>query len=906
MGDGGDLNRAGVTQSWSGELQARPAGDPELPRRWRAVRWVAQGGQAEVWLAHDGELDESVAVKLFRPELTPAARERLRREVRLGRSLQHPNLVRIYELIEVGERLAIVMEWVPGGSLAERLQRHGPLAISEVIEVARQVLEALAHLHARQVVHRDVKPSNLLVGGDGEIKLADLGLARSIVEGSEVTWTCAAVGTPAYMSPEQLLGWEAGPASDLFALGATLFELATGQRLFDPPRSASGEPRLTTRAPSPRRLRPDCPAWLARFILRLLERQPGDRFRDARQALTALERRRLLVSPRWRRGLLGGALAASLVVAVGVALWLGVQRDLTSVTTAGSQVIALDQRGRELWHREFPGFEPVPIPADVLGDPTPEVIVALRNPPVASPEGTTDLIVLAGDGAVAASAASTLSQLRIYFPDFAPSSSGPFVTPMDLDGDGSADLAWTTPHARWYPTVLGGWNLRARGAPRALFVNSGSLHEVVSADLDGDGRPEVVATGINNPLGFQRVLLIVPVGQELERAGDTFASPDLATATNDALSLSAAAVPAYVPLGPFAGAARIASAGPAGITLKVGEEVIALDASGNPASHGLAGRGWKPRARFWRELGLACRALESGVGSLSTIRAGLAQAHGAVLAEPPMQLATTLLLARSLARAGAHEAAAAALAEAAVEMPDELDLPLRQGEQLAIAGRFVEAEEALLRSRRLGLAGRGPLDALVALALLDAWQGESVEGVAAFWESQMSGRRPSTTGQDLRALAAFAAADWASPLLDEAGKESVLVAAPFIRLWAAHERGAEEGVIQLAAERLSADPELVAHGRLLLARLATRRGHTRQAGSLARTALEELERRGRESWEVFAWVALAERVLAEALIAAGRPAEAASHLARAHRLAPGAWFGQRPGVPPAVAASGRR
>ena len=160
--------------------RAAPQGDGaswafELPDRWHIERFLGSGGQSEVWLAHDSLLGELVAVKVFNPALSREAMERLRQEVKLGRSLRHPNLVRVYELIEAGGRLAMAMEWLPGGSVAQKLS-GGPLPIPEVLQVAEETLAALAHLHEQRIVHRDVKPSNLLLDESGHVRLADLGL----------------------------------------------------------------------------------------------------------------------------------------------------------------------------------------------------------------------------------------------------------------------------------------------------------------------------------------------------------------------------------------------------------------------------------------------------------------------------------------------------------------------------------------------------------------------------------------------------------------------------------------------------------------------------------------------------------------------------------------------------------
>lgn len=889
MADDAPTSPATRTRSWSGGVQHANVEAPELPRRWAAVRRLGEGGQAEVWLAEDLELGEPVAVKLFRPDLSPASRERLRREVRIGRSLGHPGLVRVFELIEVGDRLAIVMEWVPGGSLVERLE-VGPLPTSEVVTVARQTLEALAHLHERQVVHRDVKPSNLLLAADGQVKLADLGLARNLSEASDVTRTATTVGTPAYMSPEQLLGREPQPAADLYALGATLYELLTGRRPFDP--AAEGpDPRLTARAPSPRRLRPDCPRWLSSFVRRLLEREPRDRFPDASRALAAFDRQRSLLLPRHRRRLVAATLVAALLAAAGAFAWERSRRVLASVTASGSEVVAIDRRGHELWHRGFPGSTPRAVTADVVADSTPEAVVALQRSAPGAPEQTPDLVVLTSDGLEVGKIASSLGELAANYPDVAPTTLGPFLDLLDLDGDGGLDVVWTTAHSRWYPTVVGGWNLRRQGLPTALFVNSGSVHDLVSAHLDGDDRPELLAVGINNPLGFQNTLVILrPRASGDERATHRPCSPDLLARWLQMGRSSPDAPPVYVPLGPHAGPASVLRSSPGGITLRIGGETRELDADGNPAGFPLFGQGRRPRTAFWEDLTTACRAIENEPARLDELRGTLDARHTHALAEPPTRVAASLLLARSAARAGRHDQAVAILAAAAQTAPDDLDLALRRGEQLAILGRVEPAEAAFRCACRVGVPGRGPLDAVVAWAYLAAWHARDIERVASTWEVSMANSRPDAFSRDVRALAAFARGEWGSPLLATTDTESVFEVAGLVRAWAALERGEDPSAVRAEAERCAADPGLAGQATVVLARTALKTGRAAQAAELAQAALAALERRGRESWEVFAWVPLAERVLGDALAAAGRPAEAAPHLARARRLAPGAWF----------------
>lgn len=151
---------------------------PDLPSRWRPVRRLGFGGQGEVWLADDLVLDQRVALKLIPREQGDDALERTRREVRAGRQLEHRNLIRLFDLVDTPSHLLVAMEWLPGGSVKDRL-RSGPLSVAEAVAIAEETLQSLSYLHRHGVVHRDVKPSNLLLAADGTVKLADLGLVRN-------------------------------------------------------------------------------------------------------------------------------------------------------------------------------------------------------------------------------------------------------------------------------------------------------------------------------------------------------------------------------------------------------------------------------------------------------------------------------------------------------------------------------------------------------------------------------------------------------------------------------------------------------------------------------------------------------------------------------------------------------
>ena len=200
--------------------------------RYRVERPLGHGGMASVYLAHDGELDRPVALKLLAESLAgdAAFRERFFREARLAARLSHPNVVSVYDAGETeAGRPYIVMEYVEGTTLEGR----GPLPADEAVALVVQACRGLAHAHAAGLVHRDVKPHNLLLRTDGSLKVADFGIARA-VEGTALTQVGTVLGTAAYLAPEQAAGEEVTAAADVYALGAVLYELLTGRPPYEP------------------------------------------------------------------------------------------------------------------------------------------------------------------------------------------------------------------------------------------------------------------------------------------------------------------------------------------------------------------------------------------------------------------------------------------------------------------------------------------------------------------------------------------------------------------------------------------------------------------------------------------------------------------------------------------------
>jgi serine/threonine protein kinase len=204
--------------------------------RYELLGVIGRGGMALVFVARDHERDETVAVKLLADNLSvdPDLRERFRREAALAKRLSHPNIVRVLESGETDGRAYIVLEYVDGGSLADELLRNGPLPAERVAALGAQAAAGLAHAHACGLVHRDIKPLNLLLGSDGTLKISDFGVARTL-DGTRLTQAGWIVGTAAYLAPEQARGEETTPAADVYALGVVLRELMNADPTVDAP-----------------------------------------------------------------------------------------------------------------------------------------------------------------------------------------------------------------------------------------------------------------------------------------------------------------------------------------------------------------------------------------------------------------------------------------------------------------------------------------------------------------------------------------------------------------------------------------------------------------------------------------------------------------------------------------------
>ncbi len=294
MSDASQWGNAGS----SGQAASVPR-ERVLAGRYRLKRLIAKGGMAEVWEALDDILGRPVAVKILHPHLAAdeSFRERFRREAIAAARLAHPNVVATFDTGTDEGTTFIVMELVDAPTLRQVLNETGPMAPGRVTHIGAQVADALQYAHKSGVVHRDVKPANILVGPDGRVKVADFGIAKAVEDAEPerphpseaLTGTGSIVGTAQYLSPEQVDGRAVDGRADVYALGVVLYEMVCGRPPFTGDTDmAVALKHITTRPLAPRQVRAGIPKAIDALVLRAMEKKPEDRYQTAAELQTAL------------------------------------------------------------------------------------------------------------------------------------------------------------------------------------------------------------------------------------------------------------------------------------------------------------------------------------------------------------------------------------------------------------------------------------------------------------------------------------------------------------------------------------------------------------------------------------------------------------------------------------------
>ena len=513
-------DRSDETAPWSRETDAADSQQLDalvpgllLADRFRLAEVLGAGASGQVWAALDTRVGRKVALKVLHPHLRDdASRERLRREARTA-TTGHPNMAAVHDLHEAEGRIFLSMELVEGRSLRALLGEGQTLSIEEVVAVGRDVASALEHLHGHGFVHRDVKPGNILITPDGTAKLCDLGLSRSVTPGGTVTATSMVVGTPAYMAPEQGRNTNLSPATDVYALGLTLYRALTG---VVPLEGESAVDTLITRqkcrVESVRKKRPGCPRWLARLLDDMLDPAPTRRPPAAVVSRALRESHWRFISRRVSHRLAAGAVG--IVGIVSAVTWLADSRGSSlppqpvgyrvSTSASGASVEILDGEDRSLGilrssstvynpeHLRSRGIDPVAF-GDLDGDGSQEVVFADRAAPAES--GVTIWRPESGGGLEQVGAFDVRAELEYegqLFDDFRPA----HVACADLIGDGRDEIILVQQSQPLYPTLIR--VMHGDGSTITRIWHPGHLMRTFIADGDGDGRLDLYAAGSCN------------------------------------------------------------------------------------------------------------------------------------------------------------------------------------------------------------------------------------------------------------------------------------------------------------------------------------------------------------------------------------------------------------------------
>ena len=257
-----------------------------VDNRYDIVRPLGSGGMGEVYLARDRTLGRDVALKILRSQYAndKESAERFKREASSAARLSHPNIVQVYDRGDTEDGSSyIAMEYIPGGTLKERITEEGPLDARLAASYGYQVAEALGAAHAKGIIHRDIKPQNVLITGPGQAKVVDFGIARAAsATGDSHTRTGTVMGTAGYMSPEQALGLPATPKSDLYSLGVVIYEAVTGRLPFTADNPIAVSMKHVNEAPRPpKEVNPAVPEGMNAIIMKLLSKDPEDRYPDS-------------------------------------------------------------------------------------------------------------------------------------------------------------------------------------------------------------------------------------------------------------------------------------------------------------------------------------------------------------------------------------------------------------------------------------------------------------------------------------------------------------------------------------------------------------------------------------------------------------------------------------------------
>jgi len=689
--------RLGLAEPQAGEI---------LAGRFLLRSILGSGSTGTVYAAVDATVGQKVAIKLLHPELRDTrTRERLRREVRASRP-GHANIVSVFDLHEAGDHVFLSMELVEGRSLRSWLEKEGDLPVDQVIDIGRQTAAALDHLHSTGLVHRDVKPGNILVSSDGTVKLCDMGLARPLEQGVTVTETEMVVGTPNYMAPEQATGADLTSASDIYGLGLTLYQALTGEiPLKEPTAIATLSRRQRERPASIRRRRKDCPHWLDRLIRRMLEPRPRDRL-SAGAVSKALVSKRLL--PRPRRRTLIWAAAVLIVIAAGISgARLLTRQTINLVEVGKTSITGRDGKGHQTWHREFE----IPVLSeqrtDIDGDGIEDILLVLggrddtysRSLTVDGPE----IWIFQNDGSFVS---HFLPEQEIEWDFDYDVEIQATLQLLDVDHDGEFEAVVVAKHEHHFPAVVFLYRPDSNQWDQVL-THPGNILNIRATPAQADPGFRFVA--VNNRLGvlgfLGEIFIREEDGSNLQNARSQLGQQGLQSPPFSAMSPSTRfRWNAYVPMPPNGGGflspdAEILDLTDGDLELVSSQgEILKYDRFWNPVPGPNAGRDLnKLRLAFMNEIHYFSPELQMMAPySISGRRADMLVQFEPLLAEAAYRLILDLKSARALARADRLEEAQDILNQTVLQTR-HLDAIYRLAHFDALSNDLTGATDRLIR-----------------------------------------------------------------------------------------------------------------------------------------------------------------------------------------------------------------
>ncbi|MEE9180600.1 MAG: protein kinase, partial [Vicinamibacteria bacterium] len=298
--------------------------------RYEILELLGEGGMGRVYKAWDRELEKLIALKTVRSEMAsnPELVKRFKQELLLARKITHKNVIRIHDLGEAEGVRFFTMEYIHGESLKHLVERQGKISAEEVVPLVKQMLGALEEAHSQGVIHRDLKPENIMIDQEGVLYIMDFGIARSAQDTGGMTATGAMIGTPDYMSPEQVRGQKADAQSDIFSFGVILYKMLTGELPYQGDTAASRVMMRLSKSPRPpSEIHSEIPKYLESIVVKCLDVDRELRYKNAKEVLADLEREQVDRSPLMRlkraavRNKAGAAVAVALVIAVAAAVY---------------------------------------------------------------------------------------------------------------------------------------------------------------------------------------------------------------------------------------------------------------------------------------------------------------------------------------------------------------------------------------------------------------------------------------------------------------------------------------------------------------------------------------------------------------------------------------------------------